>query len=133
MVKEYINPSSLFDSKPFGFTQVVKRSGGTTVYCAGQTSWDKNGTLRGAGDFAVQFQEALLNVGRALAAAGATPGDVVSLRIYVVNHQPEYLPIIGQALIAFFGADHLPANTLLGVACLALPEFLVEIEATAVI
>lgn len=133
MTHQRINPPTLFDSAPFGFTQVVKSRGDATVYCAGQTSWDKNGQLVGAGDFAAQCREALQNVGRALAAAGASPKDVVHLRLYVVNYTPDYLPTIGQVLADFFGSDHLPANTLLGVACLALPEFMIEIEATAVI
>src|SRR5690606_38657374 len=121
------------DSAPYGFTQVVKSQGGTTIYCAGQTSWDKSGKLIGEWDFAVQCREALQNEGRALAAAGATPKDLVNLRIYVVNYTPHYLPIISQAITEFCGPDHLPANTLLGIATLALPEFMVEIEATAVI
>ena len=133
MPHQRINPPTLFDSAPFGFTQVVKSQGSATVYCSGQTSWDKNGQLVGAGDFAAQCREALQNVGRALTAAGASPRDVVHLRFYVVNYSPDCLPVIGQAMTEFCGADHLPASTLLGVACLALPEFLVEVEATAVI
>lgn len=133
MTHQRINPPTLFDSAPFGFTQAVKSRGAATVYCAGQTSWDKNGKLVGAGDFAAQCREALENVGRALAAAGAAPSDVVRLRLYVVDYKPDYLVTLSQALIAFFGTDHLPANTVVGVACLALPEFMVEIEATAVI
>lgn len=133
MAHQRICPTTLFDSGPFGFSQVVKSHAGETVYCSGQTAWDASGALIGAGDFAAQFREALKNVGRALAAAGATPRDVVGLRIYIVDHKPDYLPIVGQEVAAFFGADQLPASTLIGVACLAVPEFLVEIEATAVI
>lgn len=57
----------------------------------------------------------------------------VGIRIYVVRHTPDYSPVIGQAVPVFSGAEHLPASTLPGVECLATPNFLVEIEATAVI
>lgn len=133
MSHHYINPARLFDSKPYGFTQAVKSQGGVLVHCSGQTAWDKDGKLLGAGDFATQCREAMNNVGHALTAAGARPADVVSVRFYVVNHKPEYLAVIGQTMATFFGPDHLPASTLLGVASLALPEFMVEIEAVAVI
>ena len=71
------------------------------------------------------------NLKAVLEAAGATPADVVRLRTYVVDHSPEKLgPVLGE-VAAFFG-DATPApNTFIGVACLALPDFLVEIEATA--
>ncbi|WP_414901617.1 RidA family protein [Sphingomonas flavalba] len=133
MAHHRLYPPTLFDSGPFGFSQVVKAGAGETVYCSGQTAWDKDGALIGAGDFAAQLDEALRNVGRALAAAGAATRDVVGIRIYVVDHKPDYLSIIGEAVTGFFGADHLPASTLIGVARLAIPDFLVEIEATAVI
>lgn len=133
MTHQRLYPSTLFDSAAFGFSQVVRSSAGETIHCSGQTAWDTDGLLIGAGDFAVQFHEALKNVGRALAAAGAMPRDVVGIRIYIVDHKPDYLPIVGKEVAAFFGVEHLPASTLLGVASLAVPEFLVEIEATAVI
>lgn len=128
-----INPATLFDPSPFGFSQVVTTSGRRLVHCAGQTAWDRAGRIIGEGDFAVQMTAALGNLGHALEAAGADRKDVASLKIYVVDHRPEKLPVIGDALIDFFGPDHLPANTLIGVVCLAVPDFLVEIEALAVL
>jgi enamine deaminase RidA (YjgF/YER057c/UK114 family) len=129
-----INPEGIFDSKPFGFSQVViSEPGRKTVHCSGQTAWDQNLEVIGKGDIAIQTQEALRNVGLALAAAGATPADVVRLHVYIVNHSPDLLPMIGAAMTAFFGEDTLPASTLLGVQSLAIPEFLIEIEVTAVV
>jgi enamine deaminase RidA (YjgF/YER057c/UK114 family) len=127
-----INPEGLFDSRAFGFTQLVVSDGGKTIHCSGQTAWDSELQLIGPGDLAAQAKEALRNVGIALAAAGAGPANVARVRIYIVNHKQEYLPVIGQAMAEFFGAD-LPASTLIGVQSLAVPEFLIEIEATAVI
>ena len=133
MTHEYINPDTLFESSQFGYTQAVKTAGATHVFCAGQTAWDTELNIVGAGDFTEQTRKALENVGLALRAAGATPRDVVALRIYVVDHDMEKLPIIGAALHEFFGSANLPANTLIGVERLALPDFMIEMEATAII
>jgi enamine deaminase RidA (YjgF/YER057c/UK114 family) len=127
------NPDTLFNSKDFGFTQVVASKGGTIVHCSGQTAWNSKMELIGKDDFAAQTREALRNVGYALRAVGAQPSHVTRIHLYVVDHKPDYLAIIGKAVTEFFGPDHLPASTLIGVHRLALPEFLIEIEATAVI
>jgi enamine deaminase RidA (YjgF/YER057c/UK114 family) len=128
-----INPPTLFESGPFGFSQVVVSRGETVVHCSGQTAWNSQRDLVGNGDFGIQARESFRNLGLALSAAGARPADVVRIRLYVVDHTPEYLPIIAETVIAFFGVDHLPASTLLGVNSLALPDFLIEVDATAVI
>jgi enamine deaminase RidA (YjgF/YER057c/UK114 family) len=72
------------------------------------------------------------NVGRALAAAGASYGNIVKITTYVVNYQPEHRAIIGKARAQFFANGKPPASTLVGVAALAMPEWLVEIEAAAI-
>lgn len=133
MTHDRLKPSTLVESTPYGFSQVVRAKGTTTVYCAGQTAWDEQQNIVGPDDFAVQTRKTLSNVGAALTDAGAIPADVVSLRIYVVDYDMSKLEIISKELIAFFGSDNLPANTLLGIDKLALPEFMIEIEAVAVL
>jgi enamine deaminase RidA (YjgF/YER057c/UK114 family) len=71
------------------------------------------------------------NLGRAIAAAGARPDQVAKITIYVVGHQPEFLPVIEQARRALFGG-HKPADTIVGVAALARPGYLIEVDAFAV-
>ena len=71
------------------------------------------------------------NVGLALAAA-ASFANIVKITTYVVNYQPEHRTVIGKARAPFFEGEMPPASTLVGVAALALPEWLVEIEAIAV-
>ena len=71
------------------------------------------------------------NLGRALAAAGVRPDQVAKITIYVGDCSSEYLPVIEQARVGLFG-DHKPSDTLIGVARLALPEFLIEVDAIAV-
>lgn len=115
------------------FSQVVVASGARTVYTAGQVAIDEQGALVGAGDLAAQTTQVMHNVGLALAAAGATFADVVKITTYVVNYKPEHRMIVGEARAPFFANMTPPASTLVGVAALALPEWLVEIEAIAVI
>jgi len=131
--KKSLTPDTLFSSTEFGFAQVVTSRQGKFVHCAGQTAWDKNMQIVGAGDLARQLEQAFENVRLALEAGGANLDDVVRIRIYVVDYKPEQIEIIGQAMNSFFDKDNQPASTLLGVQSLALPEFLVEIEVTAVI
>ena len=133
MHKISLTPNTLFPSSEFGFAQTVVSTGGKTIYCAGQTAWDINKQIVGPGDLAKQLQQTLENVRLALEAAGAIPADVVQARIYIVDYKPEQIEIIAEAMCSFFDKDNLPANTVLGVESLALPEFLVEIEVTAVI
>ena len=129
--KEYLNPDTMFPSQQFGFTQAITTEGGKFVHCAGQTAWDKEMNLIGEGDLGKQMERSLENVRLALEAGGATLDDVIRLKIYIVDYTPDYLDTIAKVLNAHF--KNPPANTLLGISALALPGFMVEIEATAVI
>jgi enamine deaminase RidA (YjgF/YER057c/UK114 family) len=133
MQNQKLNPAALYDSVRYGFSHAALVTGGRTLYLAGQVAWDGAGELVGPGDLAAQTRQALANLRVVLAEAGATPADIVRLRTYVVNHGLEKLGIVGAEIGAFYG-DATPApNTFLGVQSLAMPEFLVEIDATAVI
>ena len=102
------------------------------MFVAGQVAEDARGNLVGPGDLAAQARQAFANIGLSLAAAGAGPAQVTKITIYVVHHQPEYLPCISEARIAVFG-DHKPADTLVGVETLAEPGYLIEVDAIAVV
>jgi enamine deaminase RidA (YjgF/YER057c/UK114 family) len=129
MTLELINPPEL--PTPESYTQVVVATGSRLVFVAGQLADDPQGDLVAQGDLAAQARQAFANVGRALAAAGARPGQVARITIYFVDHRSEYLPQISQARIAVFG-DHKPADTIVGVETLAEPGYLIEVEAIAV-
>lgn len=116
-----------------GFSQVVAASGRRTIYTAGQVSIDEHGAPVGGADLAAQTAQAMRNVGLALSAAGASYADIVKITTYVVNYKPEHRSIIGKARAPFFADRTPPASTLVGVAALALPEWIVEIEAIAVV
>jgi len=115
------------------YSHAVAASGKRTIYTAGQVAVDRNGALVGGNDLAAQTAQAMRNVGLALAAAGASYKDIVKLTTFVVNYRPEHRTIVGSARASFFADGSPPASTLIGVAALALPEWLVEIEAIAVI
>ena len=81
---------------------------------------------------AAQVRQTFINLGRALAAAGALPKQVAKITIYVVDYRLDYhYPIIDNARATLFG-DHKPANVVVGVAALS-PDYLLEVDAVAVI
>lgn len=130
MTLELINPDEL--DTPSSYTHVVVATGSRFVFVAGQMPEDAQGRLVGPGDLASQARQAFVNLGSALAAAGARPSHVARITIYVVNHRREYLPDIERARVAVFG-EHKPADTIAGVEALALPGYLIEVEAIAVL
>jgi len=133
MPKEYLNPPSLFDSQAVGFSQAVAASGSRTLYLSGQTAWDEHRQLVGGADLATQTRQALRNIKTIVEAGGGSLMDVVSLRIYIVDYVPEKADAVSGALRETFPGPVKPATTWIGVAALADPGFLIEIEATAVL
>lgn len=128
-----INPATLYNSLQYGFSHATLQEGGRTLHLAGQVAWDRAGQVVGGSDLAAQTRQALENLRLVLADVGAKPANIVRLRTYVVNHDPGKLGIVLPEIGAFFGGAAPPPNTYIGVASLALPDFLIEIEATAVV
>jgi enamine deaminase RidA (YjgF/YER057c/UK114 family) len=130
MTLECINPLDL--PTPTTYTQVVVAKGTKLIFVAGQEPEDVDGKLVGPGDLAAQARQVFSNLGRALAAAGASPGQVARITIYVVGYERDrHLAIIEAARVALFG-DHKPADVLVGVAALS-PGYLIEVDAFAVV
>lgn len=128
---EHQNPPAL--RQPAGaYSQVVIARGATTVYVAGQVATDPAGAIVGEGDLGAQAVRVLANLRAALEAAGAAPSDVAKLTVYVVGLRAEARDLLNAELRAMFG-DPPPANTLLGVESLARPEYLLEVDAVAVL
>jgi enamine deaminase RidA (YjgF/YER057c/UK114 family) len=132
MSKEYVNPDSLFPSVQHGFSQVIVASGRKIAFISGQTAWDVRKKIVGGNSLLEQARQALRNIQAAIEATGGTLKDIVSLRIYIVNYQPENAEAISIVLREFFSSTNPPATTWIGVSALAVPEFLIEIEATAI-
>ncbi len=128
---ERINPPGMYQPYRGVYTQVIKASGPTQVHVAGTVPLAPNGELIGEGDMRAQVQAILAHIDRSLAAAGATPADVVRIEVFTIDvgrYREEGLPEV----VEFFGRDAVPTSTLVGVTRLADPRFLVEIQATAV-
>ncbi len=128
---QYVNPQTL--NKNPAFTNVVVVGGSVkTIYVGGQDSVDKSGTIVGKGDIQAQSAQVLKNIQAALAAAGADLHHLVKWNMFVVQ---------GQDLRAGFAAfqkvwgnrPNPPAITFAFVAGLANPDFLIEMDAIAVV
>jgi enamine deaminase RidA (YjgF/YER057c/UK114 family) len=130
MERRKVNPWAWQDQ--FGFSQAMEFSGHQRVLvCAGQTSTDANGNTLHAGDMGAQVSAALDNLETVLKEAGYSLADVVRLNYYTTD--VDAFIGAGAVLGERLGAAGIqPASTLLGVARLAFPDLLVEIEATAV-
>jgi enamine deaminase RidA (YjgF/YER057c/UK114 family) len=84
-------------------------------------------------DLRAQAQQVLRNLRTAVEAGGACMADIVALRIYVVNYGAGSADVISSTLRECFPAESSPAATWIGVQSLAAEDFLIEIEATAVL
>jgi enamine deaminase RidA (YjgF/YER057c/UK114 family) len=128
--RRIVNPWTWQDQ--YGYVQGNVASGAERVLlCSGQTSVDGDGQPLHEGDMAAQALQALDNLETVLADGGFALADVVRLNYYVTDVDAfiEAGPVYGAKLAE---AGCRPASTLLGVARLAFPSLLIEIEATAV-
>ncbi|MEW1640741.1 RidA family protein [Streptomyces sp. NPDC091219] len=112
------------------YTHVVMGTG-RFVAISGQLALDEDGVLVGEDDAAAQAGQVFENLRRCLAAAGAGFDDVVKLTYYVTDMA--HMPAIRAARAAHIPDDRLPAASAVRVAGLVRPEFLMEIEAFAVV
>jgi enamine deaminase RidA (YjgF/YER057c/UK114 family) len=128
---EYLKPEGLAPST--GYSQVVVPRPGKLVFIAGQVANDKQGKLVGKDDLKAQAIQVFENLKAALSAAGATFDDVVKINWYVKGYKPEYLPTLREVRSSFMNKDKLPASTLVGVTALFQEDYLLEIEAVAVV
>jgi enamine deaminase RidA (YjgF/YER057c/UK114 family) len=131
MKLEFVNPPDLCPT--YGWTHVVAATGGKTIYISGQVAVDQRGQVVGRGDLGIQTEQAFRNVALALKAAGASFRDVVKTSLFVVGLKPEHVPIIREVRSRYVDANHPPASTLVGVPALVGSDWLIEIEAVAVI
>ncbi|MET8676331.1 RidA family protein [Streptomyces sp. NPDC004647] len=128
------NPEGL--TKVDLYRQVSVATGSKLVFIAGQVAWDADGVTVGEGDLAAQVEQCYLNVGTALAEVGASFDNVAKLTVYLVDWTPDKMPLFVEGVAraaAKLGVTLAPPLTGVGVAALAGPDILVEVEATAII
>lgn len=120
ITKEFIDQQN-------GYSQAVVVSDGftNTIYVSGQIGEGEN--------FGQQMRSAIKNLQEVLGKAGATFDDVVKINTYIVNYSPELLDEFRNIRKEVLGDTEMPASTLVGVEALGKEEWLIEIEAVAII
>lgn len=128
MPRKVIQPKGIWDSRG-RFAQVVKI--GNQVYVAGQTSVDANGNVVGKGDIEFQVRQVFQNIQKCLEAAGATFDHVVKVNVYSTDLDA-HMESISKVRKEYFPKEPV-ASTTVQVQRLVHPDWLVEIEAIAVL
>lgn len=128
-----IEPEGLLNFKGLGFTQVTEARGNKTIFVSGQVSIDETGQTVGKGDIVAQTHQVMKNLGMALAGANAGYTDLAKITVFIVDYDPAQRMAILAARNEYIPPDIAPASTLIGVSALAAPDYLIEIEAVAVI
>ena len=119
----------IFD--PPGYTQCIKVTGAQSIiFLAGQVAYDKDGKPAHPGDFKGQARAVFSAVKAQVEAAGGTLANVVKITSYLtdVSQRPAFREIRDE----FLGKKG-PASTMIGLAALAHPDYIIEIEAIAII
>lgn len=130
-IVEFKNAPEL--TAPAGYSHAVVVSGGKMVFLAGQVGLNKQGEMVGKDDFRAQTTQLFANMKAALAAAGASPKDVVKLNYYVVGLNHEKLLALRAVRDEFLEKAHPPVSTLVGVQALFREDAMIEVEAVAVV
>ena len=119
----------MFD--PPGYSQGIKVSEAQTIlFLAGQVAYDKDGSVKHAGDFKAQAREVFRCIKSLVETAGGRMENVVKLNTYLtdIRYRADLVPIREE----FLGKKG-PASTLVQVSALAHPDWLIEVEAIAVV
>lgn len=130
MEQRVINPWKWQDA--LGFSQAIETTRGQQIlYCAGQASMEPDGKPAHPGDMRAQIMQCFDNLETVLAASGYSLSNVVRLNYYTTDVDALFASY--DAIVRRLEqAGCKPASTLLGISRLALPELMIEIEATAV-
>ena len=121
-------------SKPVGYSHVAEITSGKIIYISGQVAIDASGTIVGKGDYPAQLQQVFANLNTALEAAGGSFKNVVKLNYYIVNtvDRSQFFAY-REVRDKYVDTANPPAATVVIVSGLFHPDFLVEIEAVAVV
>jgi enamine deaminase RidA (YjgF/YER057c/UK114 family) len=127
------NPDTL--AKPTaGYSQVAEITGGKIVYIAGQVAFDKAGNLVGKDDLRAQTQQVFENLKAAVESAGGDVSSLIKLNVYCVESvDPAQIPVIREIRDKFVNTANPPTSTFVVVKRLVRPEWLIEIDAVAVV
>lgn len=131
MVKEIIKSNRV--PKPMGpYSQGVLTTGRKLIFISGQVPQDANGNLVGKGDIEAQTRQVFSNIKAMVEGAGGSVADIVKITIFMVGITPSAYEAVGRVRREFFGGDY-PASTMVEVKRLVSTDWLIEIEAWAVL
>ena len=117
-----------------GYSQVAEVMGGNLVYVAGQVALDLSGNLVGKDDFRAQTEQVFKNLKAAVEAAGGNFHDVIKLNFYCVDSvDPSLIPQVREVRDKHVNTQNPPTSTFVVVRRLVRPEWLIEVEAVAVV
>lgn len=117
-----------------GYSQVAEVTGGKLVYIAGQVALDRSGNLVGKDDLHAQVQQIFENLKAAVEAAGGDFNSVVKLNYYCAESvDAAQLPVVREIRDKYVNTSNPPTSTFVFVKRLVRPEWLLEVEAVAVV
>lgn len=117
-----------------GYSQVAEVTGGKIVYVAGQVALDRSGKLVGKDDFRAQVQQVFENLKAAVEAAGGDFKSVIKLNYFCAESvDPSLVPVVREIRDKYVNTSNPPTSTFVVVKRLVRPEWLIEVEAVAVV
>jgi enamine deaminase RidA (YjgF/YER057c/UK114 family) len=131
---KYSNPSGL--AKPLGaYSHIARARASELVFIAGQLAVNEAGNLVGKGDFAAQMRQVFDNLGRALESEELGFANVTKFTTYLVHSQDieSFMAVRKELFARIYPGGKYPPNTLLMVDRLVGEQFLIEVEAIAVV
>ena len=131
MQRRTINPPTVFNSLQYGFSQAMEVREGRRILLSGQVGVDADERTVGPG-ISEQTATALDNIEKVLAAVEGDLSHVIMLRLYIVESARDQQEPIAAALRERFPSNPPPSSWII-VSGLSLPEWLIEIEAEALI
>jgi 2-iminobutanoate/2-iminopropanoate deaminase len=132
MEREFINPPGGLKSIPRGYSHAIKvKNPGAMIFIAGQGPVDENLKLVGEGDIEAQTRKTFENIGRTLAAAGASFKDIVKMIVFCSDIDAQQWPI-RNVRGEFIDVDHPPVSTMIEVSKFAIKGMMIEIDVIAV-
>lgn len=131
MQRKVINPTTVFNALQYGFSQAMEVPEGRRIMLSGQVGVGADERTVCPG-IAEQTAAALDNIEKVLAEVGADLSHVIMLRLYIVESARDQQEPIAQALRERFPHNPPPSSWII-VSGLSLPQWLIEIEAEAVV
>lgn len=125
-----INPQTLYNPTPFAYSHIAEVTQfSRIIHIAGQSGEDSSGKL--SSDFHVQLKQTFKNIQLALDEVDCSIADIAVLKVLIVGHNRQKHELLIQESHRIWANLAFPTCTFIPVACLALPDMQIEIDATA--